>query len=86
MILKPSLVNKRFLTIPGDHASAQALSLWSALDAVFDGGFLCGDVCFLSLSFIATIYRYFDSLLLYAAVSYTTQLVPLIGCGCFARE
>ncbi|MDN5732658.1 MAG: hypothetical protein L0H09_00110, partial [Psychrobacter sp.] len=79
-----------FLTIPGDHASAQALSLWSALDAVFDGCFLCGDVCFyrllLLLLFIVAIYRYFDSLLLYAAVSYTTQLVPLIGCGCFARE
>ncbi|MGP5059038.1 hypothetical protein ACTXMV_08430 [Psychrobacter celer] len=67
--------------------------MWSALDAVdavFDGGFLCGDVCFyrllLLLLFIVAIYRYFDSLLLYAAVSYTTQLVPLIGCGCFARE
>jgi len=40
----------------------------------------------LLLLFIVAIYRYFDSLLLYAAVSYTTQLVPLIGCGCFARE
>ncbi|PJX23474.1 hypothetical protein CAP50_07775 [Psychrobacter sp. L7] len=40
----------------------------------------------LLLLFIVAVYRYFDSLLLYAAVSYTTQLVPLIGCGCFARE